>query len=138
MASTLSDETAPSASLDHLEAQTTPTHPRAKPEPLGSSPRLQELASGRPKVELVVAFDHQVLKLGNVTFKEQGDATAIVDTAVLEDVAQILKFDAKAMGRALTTRRIKAGGEWIESPAAGLNWPPPCLRTAPHLPPWTV
>ena len=29
-ASTLSDDTAPSASLDHLEAQAAPTHPRAK------------------------------------------------------------------------------------------------------------
>ena len=51
MASTLSDDTAPSASLDHLEAQAAPTHPRAPPEPLGSLPWPQELASGRPKVE---------------------------------------------------------------------------------------
>ena len=51
MASTLSDDTAPSASLGHLEAQAAPTHPRAPPEPLGSSPWPQELASGRPKVE---------------------------------------------------------------------------------------
>ena len=51
MASTLSDDTAPSASLDHLEAQAAPTHPRAQPEPLGSLPWPQELASGRPKVE---------------------------------------------------------------------------------------
>ena len=51
MASTLSDNTAPSASLDHLEAQAAPTQPRAQPEPLGSLPWPQELASGRPKVE---------------------------------------------------------------------------------------
>ena len=51
MASTLSDDTAPSASLDHLEAQAAPTHPGAQPEPLGSLPWPQELASGRPKVE---------------------------------------------------------------------------------------
>ena len=51
MASTLSDDTAPSASLDHLEAQAAPTHPRAQPEPLGILPRPQELASGRPKVQ---------------------------------------------------------------------------------------
>ena len=51
MASTLSDDTAPSASLDHLEARAAPTHPRALPEPLGGIPWPQELASGRPKVE---------------------------------------------------------------------------------------
>jgi len=51
MASTLSDDTAPSASLDHLEAQAAPTHPGAPPEHLGGLPWPQELASGRPKVE---------------------------------------------------------------------------------------
>ena len=51
MASTLSDDTAPSASLDRLEAQAAPTHPRASPEHLGSLPWPQEPASGRPKVE---------------------------------------------------------------------------------------
>ena len=51
MASTLSDDTAPSASLDCLEAQGAPTQPRAPPEPLGSLPWPQEPASGRPKVE---------------------------------------------------------------------------------------
>ena len=51
MASTLSDDTAPSASLDRLKARAAPTHPGAQPEPLGSLPRPQELASGRPKVE---------------------------------------------------------------------------------------
>ena len=38
MASTLPDDTAPSASLDRLEAQAAPTHPRAPPKHLGSSP----------------------------------------------------------------------------------------------------
>ena len=51
MTSTLSDDTAPSASLDHLEAQAAPTHPRAPPEQLGGSPWPQHPASGRPKVE---------------------------------------------------------------------------------------
>ena len=51
MASTLSDDSAPSAFLDHLEAQAAPTHPRAPPGPLGSLPWPQQPASGRPKVE---------------------------------------------------------------------------------------
>jgi ATP-dependent Clp protease ATP-binding subunit ClpA len=51
MASTLSEDTAPSASLDHLEAQAASTQPRAQPEPLGSLPWPREIASGWPKVE---------------------------------------------------------------------------------------
>jgi hypothetical protein len=49
MPSSLSDDTAPSASVDHLEAQAAPAHPRAPAELLGGSPWLQELDSGRPK-----------------------------------------------------------------------------------------
>ena len=53
MASTLFEDSAPSASLDHLNAEAAPMHPTAKPEPLGSSPWPQEPASGHPKVEVV-------------------------------------------------------------------------------------
>ena len=45
---TPSDGSAPSASLDHLEAQAAPAHPRTQ---LGGSRRPRELASGRAKVE---------------------------------------------------------------------------------------
>ena len=41
---------------------------------------------------------------------------AVADERALHLVGEILRFDARAMGKALTTRRIKAGGEWIESP----------------------
>jgi hypothetical protein len=51
MASTLFEDSAPSASLDCLKARAASTHPRAQPEPLGGSPWPHELASGRPKVE---------------------------------------------------------------------------------------
>merc|ERR1712185_241643 len=50
-ASTVFDDRAPSASLDHLKARAAPSHPGAPPEPLRSSPWPQEPASGRPKVE---------------------------------------------------------------------------------------
>ena len=50
-ASTPSDDTAPSARPVPPGALAAPTHPRAPPEHLGSSPRPQEPASGRPKVE---------------------------------------------------------------------------------------
>ena len=33
--SALPEDSAPSASLDHLKAQAAPAHPRAQPEPLG-------------------------------------------------------------------------------------------------------
>ena len=46
--STLFDDTASSATLDHLKAQAAPTHPGAQPERRGGLPWLQELASGRP------------------------------------------------------------------------------------------
>ena len=45
MASTLSDDTAPPASLGHLKAQAAPMHPGATPEPLGSSAWPQQPAS---------------------------------------------------------------------------------------------
>ena len=51
VASALSEDSAPSASLDCLKAQAAPTHPRAQPEPLGSLRWPQELASDRPKAE---------------------------------------------------------------------------------------
>ena len=49
--STLPEDPAPSASLDHLKAQAAPTQATVQPQPLGSLPWPQELASGRPKVE---------------------------------------------------------------------------------------
>ena len=51
-----------------------------------------------------------------MTFKEEGDATAVADERALNLVGEVLRCDARAMGSALTTRRIKAGGEWIASP----------------------
>ena len=50
--SNLSEDTGPSASVDHLKAQAAPTRPRAPPEHHGRSPWPRQPASGRdPKVE---------------------------------------------------------------------------------------
>ena len=49
MASTLPDDTAPSVSLDHLQAQAAPTHPKAPPEHLGSCPGLGTPPQAAPK-----------------------------------------------------------------------------------------
>ena len=51
LASTLPEDRAPSAALDHLKPQAAPTRPRAPPQQRGSLPWPQEPASGRPKVE---------------------------------------------------------------------------------------
>ena len=49
--STRPEDRAPSEYLDQLMAQAAPPRPRAAPEPLGSAPWPQQLASGRPKAE---------------------------------------------------------------------------------------
>ena len=49
--STPPDDGAPSASLDHLEAQAAPTHPGAPPPPRGGSPWPPPPASGRARAE---------------------------------------------------------------------------------------
>ena len=50
--------------------------------------------------------------MGNIRFQSKDEGTSqvteIVDPAVLDEVGSILKFDASAMGKALTTRRLKA------------------------------
>ena len=58
MASTLSEDGAPFASLDGLKAQAAPTLPRAPPRQLGRSPWLQQPASGWPKVESFPRSQH--------------------------------------------------------------------------------
>ena len=50
-ASTLVDDPAPSAYLDHPQARAAPAHPGAPPEPLRGLPWPPEPASGRPTVE---------------------------------------------------------------------------------------
>ena len=74
MASTLPDDTAPSASLDRLEAQAAPTHPRAPPEHLGSLPWPQEPATGRLKVG--------EFSLSTPRYREQRAARVAVDRVV--------------------------------------------------------
>ena len=64
----------PSASLDHRTAQAASMHPRAPAEPLGSSPRPQELASGRPKVE---AFPLSTSRLVNLLSKDADPAVLV-------------------------------------------------------------
>ena len=63
-----------------------------------------------------------ILKMGNIRFQTKDEGTSqvteIVDPSILDEVGSILKFDASAMGKALTTRRLKAGGEWITSPVS--------------------
>ena len=57
--STLSEDGAPAASLHRPEAEGSPTHPVAPPQPLGGVPWPQQPASGRPKAEDFPLSNHQ-------------------------------------------------------------------------------
>ena len=58
-----------------------------------------------------------VLKLGNVSFGS-GEEAAIVDPSVVTEIAKMLRCDGSALTNALSTRRIKAGSDWITSPVS--------------------
>ena len=77
--SALVDDRAPSARLVPPRAQAAPTHPRAQPQPLRSSPWLQELASGRPKVAGLCTFNHQVTLM-----RQEGEAAPKVLASQVE------------------------------------------------------
>ena len=116
LASTLSDDTAPSASLDHLEAQAAPTHPRAPPGPLGSSPWPQELASGWPKAEdvpLSTARHYHVIV--------DGESVASIDArdmSVIPDPPFIL-MPSRVAAPAARRGSLGAGSSGSRGPAAG-------------------
>ena len=84
MASALSEDSAPSASLDHLKAQAAPTRAGAPPEQLGSLRWPQPPAPGRPKVEeeLPLAPSRPILR---------GDLSKLM-RAVLNLLTNALKF----------------------------------------------
>ena len=56
-----------------------------------------------------------VLKLGNISFGAAEEA-AVANPGVASEVAELLRFRGQALIDALTTRRIKAGSDWISSP----------------------
>jgi myosin heavy subunit len=58
-----------------------------------------------------------IMKLGNVFFGAAEEA-AIADAMVVQEIAQCLRCDGSALSAALTTRRIKAGNDWITSPVS--------------------
>ena len=82
MASTLSEDSAPSACLDCLKARAAPTQPGAQPEHLGSLPWPQELASGRPKVEDVP------LSTSRLTFSMEAVLRVLLKSSVDSVLAQ--------------------------------------------------
>ena len=56
-----------------------------------------------------------ILQFGNCAFGSAEEAQ-MPDAPVLSKLSQALRCDPKTLGRALITKRIKAGGEWIETP----------------------
>jgi len=58
-----------------------------------------------------------ILKVGNVDLGKEADGEAkVVDPAVVVEIAAMLRIDRTNLTNALTTRRIKAGSEWVTSP----------------------
>ena len=57
-----------------------------------------------------------VLKLGNIAFGEPGEEARIADPTTTNQIASLLGCDAGVLTNALTTRRIKAGSDWVSSP----------------------
>ena len=77
-----------------------------------------------------------ILILGNIDFREAGEetkvqarpcfwpglhglsdaATQVTDPAIIKEISALLCCDHVALCSALTTRRIKAGSDWIVSP----------------------
>ena len=58
-----------------------------------------------------------IIKFGNIMFGS-GEEAAIQDAAAVSKIASLLKCDGVALVNALTTRRIKAGTDWITSPVS--------------------
>ena len=112
MASTLFEDSAPSASLDCLKAQAAPTHPRAQPEPLGSLRWPQELASGRPKVE---DFPLSTSRLVNLLSKDADPAVLVRRSVPPADYP----------GRMLSARFCPICGTWRAPRTTGGS---PCRR----------
>jgi len=58
-----------------------------------------------------------ILKVGNIGFGPETDGEAkVVDSSIVSEIASLLRIDGAALTNALTTRRIKAGSDWITSP----------------------
>ena len=58
-----------------------------------------------------------IMKLGNLEFGA-GDEAKLDDPSKVAEIASLMRCDPAAMGNALTTKRIKAGSDWITSPVA--------------------
>ena len=57
-----------------------------------------------------------IIKLGSISFGAVGEDANIVELSVVREVASLLGCDPQSLTDALTTRRIKAGSDWISSP----------------------
>jgi myosin heavy subunit len=58
-----------------------------------------------------------IMKLGNIGFGS-GEEASVADPQVVREIATKLKCDAEGLTNALSTRRIKAGSDWIVSPVS--------------------
>ena len=65
----------------------------------------------------VWTFLSAVLQLGNLEFGRPGEEARITNKpSPVGNIAGMMHIESKTLSSALTTRRIKAGSEWVTSP----------------------
>mmetsp|Transcript_42752 Transcript_42752/g.125468 ORF Transcript_42752/g.125468 Transcript_42752/m.125468 type:complete len:1353 (-) Transcript_42752:1502-5560(-) len=57
-----------------------------------------------------------IIKLGSISFGALGEDASITEGSAVREIASLLGCDPQSLMDALTTRRIKAGSDWISSP----------------------
>ena len=68
------------------------------------------------ELNLVWTFLGIVVHLGNVNFGGGAEEASVQQPSPLPLLATLLHCDARTLGKALTTKMIKAGNDWITSP----------------------
>ena len=138
--STLFDDTAPSARLVAPRAQAAPTHLRARPEHLGSSPWPQEPASGHPKVEdltlsttrskrIITATPRQLeslIRLSEAHARMRMSPT--VEGRDVEEAVRLMKVAPLVHGGLSYARRSAACAAWRPAAASAARLRPPRRR----------
>ena len=158
--SALTEDGAPSASLDHLKAPAAPTHPGAPPEPLGCSPWPLQPASGRskdeecwPRATTSRSYSeddvHKAIKYGVWASTDTGNRrldTAYRElqgqggrwkppSALLDDTAPTASLDGRRLGTRLQLTPERRLGS--EEARGGLRSSPQAAPKVEDLPPST-
>jgi len=82
----------------------------------GTELAMRSIGFDEQEVQWVWTLLAAVLKLGGVSFGGRGEDAQIAEPATVHEIAALLGCDPVALTSALTTRRIKAGSDWVSSP----------------------